>query len=195
MEYIFYSIAYISGYIITLLLSLSVLCGLYYVSDLAEEHPSVALKILRYTLFFIVGLHFLVLVDGLPVFEVSIGIFSHLFYNSLFRHFPFIKVLSAKVLISSFLFLLSNIVWIHFFLRSNFDILAVLGFLFAFVWLVPLGFFVSLSVGDNGFPDTRSTHANDKHGNIFKTGFDIFLELFNKTGALTSIMFRTKKKA
>ena len=198
MAYLFYAIAYISGYIITLLLSLSVLCGLYFVSDLAEEHSSWALKLLRYTLFVIIILHIVVLFDGLPLLEVSVGIAAHLIYSTMLGKFPFIKIFSAQFVFASIFFAISHYVWINFFMQSTYDVLAIIGFLFAFVWLVPLGFFVSLTFEQHTLPGiyyhNSSNGTANKHGNIFKIGFAIVFDILNKNGYLNSTTLVSKKK-
>ena len=67
--------------------------GLYYLSELVEEHTVIAKKLLTRMIYFIIGLQiFLVLVDGFPWGLSALSIFSHIVYLGNMRRFPVVKL-------------------------------------------------------------------------------------------------------
>jgi hypothetical protein len=97
-------------------------CGLYFVAELAEEHPSKFKKFLHYSFAVrvcclcaawlelmrltrgecyeqaVLACHVILLLDGVPFFEILVGIACHLCYGFMMRKFPFIELTSTPCL-------------------------------------------------------------------------------------------------
>ena len=192
---------FISSYIAVVCLSLSVAIGLYYVAELAEEYTTLAGKIIKYVTLFVMGLHLVLLLDGLPLYNTLVGLACHACYFSLLKGFPFVNTLSLEALLSIVAFIVSHVVWFQYYTDVPFgmmrpDFLTVLGFFFVMLWMVPIGLFVSISVNDNVLPGvgpsmTSSNGINNSGGgrNIFKSLFDYaqqkIIPLFESGGTIS----------
>jgi len=67
--------------------------GLYYLSELVEEHTVIAKKFLTRLIYFVIGTQiFLCLVDGFPWGLSALSIFSHVIYLGNMRRFPIVKL-------------------------------------------------------------------------------------------------------
>ena len=75
--------------------------GLYYLSELVEEHTVLAKRLLTRIIYAVIAIQtLLVLVDGFPKFLSLIGIVSHVVYLGNMRRFPVVK-LSDPLFLSS----------------------------------------------------------------------------------------------
>jgi hypothetical protein len=75
--------------------------GLYYLSELVEEHSVLAKRILTRLIYSIIGLQTLLcIVDGFPWLLTLLGIFSHVIYLGNMRRFPFVKLTDPLFLTS-----------------------------------------------------------------------------------------------
>jgi hypothetical protein len=82
-------------------LTLAIASGLYYLSELVEEHTVIAKKFLQRLIYGVIGAHvFLWIVDGFPFWSTMLGIFAHVIYLGNMRRFPVVK-LSDPLFISS----------------------------------------------------------------------------------------------
>lgn len=67
--------------------------GLYYLSELVEEHTVIAKKFLSKLIYSIMVLQLLLcIVDRFPVLLTLLGIFSHFIYLGNMRRFPFVQL-------------------------------------------------------------------------------------------------------
>ena len=173
---LFWLFGYISGYIAIMGVALSIAVGLYSVAELAEEYPSLTGKVIRYIVIGVFVIHVLLLIDGLPFYEKSIGILSHCAYASLLRDYPFVKTVSLEAIFSVVAFIVSHYTWFQYFVWNRHDFFTILGFFFVMIWIVPFGFFVSLSINENILPGieprNHSNGINGKSMNIFKFIYD-----------------------
>lgn len=85
------------GYIGTLLgfcfLTLAIASGLYYLSELVEEHSVIAKRFLTRLIYSVIGIQTVLwLVDGLPFWATVLTIVSHVVYLGNMRRFPFVKL-------------------------------------------------------------------------------------------------------
>lgn len=183
-----------------LFLALSVAIGLYYVAELAEEYPSLAGKCIKYATGVVLGLHLILMLDGLPWYNSLVGLLCHCVYASLLREFPFINTLSLEALLSVVAFLVSHVVWFQYFTDGmyggiRYDFLTVLGFFFVMLWMIPIGLFISMSINDNVLPgagigpsNAASNGVNGGKRNIFKMLFDsvvgLITPLFESNGMI-----------
>ena len=79
----------------------AVASGLYYLSELVEEHTVLTKKLLTRLIYCIVTVQLLlVLVDGLPLLLSSLSIGSHVVYAGNLRRFPIVKLTDPLFLLS-----------------------------------------------------------------------------------------------
>jgi hypothetical protein len=87
-------------------LTLSIASGLYYLSELVEEHTVLAKRLLTRLIQIIIGVQVaLWLLDGFPFWATVLGIFSHVVYLGNMRKFPFVQLTDPLFLLSCGMFL------------------------------------------------------------------------------------------
>jgi hypothetical protein len=75
--------------------------GLYYLSELVEEHTVFAKKLLYRLIFGVVALQVLLLiVDGFPLALSALSVVSHVIYAQNLRKFPIVKLTDPLFLLS-----------------------------------------------------------------------------------------------
>lgn len=75
--------------------------GLYYLSELVEEHTVFAKKLLNRLIYGVIGLQtLLLLVDGFPIGLSALSIVSHVIYAQNLRRFPIVKLTDPLFLLS-----------------------------------------------------------------------------------------------
>lgn len=167
-------------------LTLSIASGLYYISELVEEHSQTSAKLLRRLIWSIVAIHIVLLYDSFPWHLIALGILSHICYLSNLRHFPIIKLSDPLFLLSCVLVVVNHWLWFRWFsdpsafadrsrARSrdrygysgySYDqpsFTEIASFFGICVWLVPFALFVSLSAGENVLPSMGSEYATGQH--------------------------------
>lgn len=113
------------------------------------------------------------LFDNLPTFYLLIGLIAHLIYYQLLSKYPFLQlsdpifILAASRLFLIFLFFsyffshfISLIVfaivdhcgWFYYFSTHYYPFSQLLAYFTVCVWLIPFGFFISLSANENVLP-------------------------------------------
>ncbi|KAM3429863.1 hypothetical protein MY4824_008006 [Beauveria thailandica] len=158
-------------------LTLAIASGLYYLSELVEEHTVIAKRLLTRTIYTIVGVQVtLWIVDGFPFWATLLGVVSHVVYLGNMRRFPFVKLSDPLFILSCVLVLVDHYVWFRHFSdtqaasyhrASYYDDVEVPSFTMIAsyfglcVWLVPFALFVSLSAGDNVLPTMGTEPAHD----------------------------------
>ncbi|KOS21066.1 Protein SVP26 [Escovopsis weberi] len=174
-------------------LTLAIASGLYYLSELVEEHTVVAKRLLTRLIYTIIGAQTLLwLFDGFPFWASLLGIFSHVVYLGNMRRFPFVKLSDPLFLLSCVLVLVDHYVWFrHFsetqsraYQRSSYyeaadvpSFTQIASYFGLCVWLVPFALFVSLSAGDNVLPTMgtepiRGSDGKNKHQGMVKALVD-----------------------
>lgn len=82
-------------------LTLAIASGLYYLSELVEEHTVMAKRLLTRLIYSVVVLQLaLWLVDGFPFWSTLLGVAAHAVYLGNMRRFPFVR-LSDPLFISA----------------------------------------------------------------------------------------------
>lgn len=82
-------------------LTLAIASGLYYLSELVEEHTVMAKKLLTQLIYIIIVVQVtLCLIDGFPMGATALGIFAHVVYLGNMRRFPFVKLSDPMFLLS-----------------------------------------------------------------------------------------------
>jgi hypothetical protein len=75
--------------------------GLYYLSELVEEHTVPARRLLTRGIYAIIALHLLLLlVDRFPVRLCALSVASHVVYLGNLRHFPIVKLSDPIFIVS-----------------------------------------------------------------------------------------------
>ncbi|OAA48519.1 DUF396 domain protein [Metarhizium rileyi] len=161
-------IGYAGGVVGFCFLTLAIASGLYYLSELVEEHTVIAKRLLTRLIYTVIAVQVaLWLVDGFPFGATLIGVFAHIVYLGNMRRFPFVKLSDPLFLLSCVLVLVDHYAWFrHFsdaqtraYQRSSYydhvdvpSFSMIASYFGLCVWLVPFALFVSLSAGDNVLP-------------------------------------------
>lgn len=170
-----------------LFLTLAIASGLYYLSEIVEEHTVAAKKVLSRMIYAVIASQVLLaLVDKFPYSLSSLSIGSHIVYLQNLRRFPIVKLTDPIFVLSCVLVLLNHWLWFRHFsappqrsssLRYNYyDQLAaptfteIASFFGLNVWLVPFALFVSLSAGENVLPSMGSEYATGAGSSYMSPG-------------------------
>ncbi|KAF2737882.1 DUF396-domain-containing protein [Polyplosphaeria fusca] len=166
-------------------LTLAIASGLYYLSELVEEHTVLAKKLLTQLIYGVVGVQLLLLVvDKFPLGLSGLSIVSHIIYAQNLRRFPIVKLTDPLFLISCGLVILNHYLWFRHFsappqhsrsypyardpdVPSFTEIASYFGLC---VWLVPFALFVSLSAGENVLPSMGSEYATGEGSSFISAG-------------------------
>ncbi|KAI0874479.1 transmembrane adaptor Erv26 [Hypoxylon argillaceum] len=169
-------------------LTLAIASGLYYLSELVEEHTVIAKRLLTRLIYFIIGLELVLwVVDGLPLLLTLLGVISHVVYLGNMRRFPFVRLTDPLFLASCVLVLVNHFLWFRHFsetqqrsyshLSSMYDqpdvpsFTEIASFFGICVWLIPFALFVSLSASDNVLPTIGSEQpSHDDSGKNKRQG-------------------------
>jgi hypothetical protein len=82
-------------------LTLAIASGLYYLSELVEEHTVIAKRLLTRLIYTVIGVQVaLWLVDGFPFGATMLGVVSHVVYLGNMRRFPFVRLSDPLFLLS-----------------------------------------------------------------------------------------------
>jgi len=196
----------IAGYLALLVVAFSISSGLYFVAELAEEYPTRAGRVLKWSLGVVMFLHVLLWLDGLPLYESFMGILCHCAYCSMLQAYPFVELVSVQSVLSALAFLVSHYVWFQYFLDNISDAFHIVGFFLVFVWLVPCGLFVSLSISENTLPglggggarfnsssSSSSSGSSGKGGktNLFKSLYDTASSFSSNVAGRMGLSFHT----
>jgi hypothetical protein len=86
-------VGYVGAVIGFCFLTLAIASGLYYMSELVEEHSVLAKRLLTRLIYAIIFIQTLLwLVDGFPFWASMLGIVSHVIYLGNMRRFPFVRL-------------------------------------------------------------------------------------------------------
>ncbi|KAK7204824.1 transmembrane adaptor Erv26 [Myxozyma melibiosi] len=164
-------------------LTLAIAAGLYYLSELVEEHSRFTKRLLEKLIFGIIGIHVLLLLfDHFPFWLTIFSIATQLVYFQNLKQFPFIQLSSSTFIASCVLVLLNHYFWFQHFSRPSIppptlrssplyeppasfpSFSEVSSFFGICVWFVPFSLFVSLSAGDNVLPSTMDAGSGSSSG-------------------------------
>jgi len=190
-------VAYIGVIVGFCFLTLAIASGLYYLSELVEEHTVLSKKILTRLIQFIIGTHFLLIFDGFPLLLTLFSAACHGVYMLNLRKFPVVKLSDGIFITSCLSVVINHFLWFRHFSTapdvleiakeaargygrgsdySSSNKIATFSEISAFfgicVWLVPFALFVSLTAGENVLPSTsepQSRLGGERTGNKSKT--------------------------
>jgi hypothetical protein len=126
--------------------------------------------VLRDSILFVLVLHVLMAVlEEFPLPLIALGLVSHATYFTLLKRFPTIVVTDPKFIASCVLAVSSHVLWFRHFTSADtyYPFSEILAFFLFCVWIVPFGFFVSLSANDTALPHVGS--AGDLLAAVRKT--------------------------
>lgn len=157
----FVALVYVSGYMFLLFAAVCLACGLFYLAELAEEYSTLTKKVLRGMILAQLGVFFMLWAyEGFSFVNCAIGFGAHVIYYQLLRTFPFMEPKSPQFILAVVAFLISNVTW-HWHFRTHYDLFydyrlsptpSIASFFLICVWMVPAGFFISLTVNDSVLP-------------------------------------------
>jgi hypothetical protein len=168
-----------------LFLTLAIASGLYYLSELVEEHSVLARKTLSRMIYAVITFQILLTaIDRLPLTLSALSIASHILYHQNLRRFPWVKLTDPIFLASCVLVLINHYAWYRHFsappsvpVRYNFydrpsvpSFTEIASFFGLQVWLVPFALFVSLSAGENVLPSMGSEYATGAGSSFVSPG-------------------------
>lgn len=167
-------------------LVLAIASGLYYISELVEEHSEPTKRILRRLIFAVAGVHIgLWLFDGFPFWLTVFSVFSYWVYLQNLHKFPYVQVISPTFLSSCVLVVANHFLWFNHFhnpyipplevrLQHNYtppripSFVEVCSFFGLCVWFIPFALFVSLSAHDNLLPQHMEVDKQKKKVGLAK---------------------------
>jgi len=175
----FVPLVYASGYLVLVFLAICMACGLYYMAELAEEYSRLTKKILTHCIQGVIGIHvLLLLLDGFPFLATLFGIGLHVLYWQFLKQFPFVDFSSPIFMAACAGLIVNHWLWILYFREElQYRVPQIMAFFVPCVWLVPFGFFVSVSLGDTVLPS--GTHSG---------GLGMSSESGGKTSALKGLL-------
>ncbi|ODV80432.1 DUF396-domain-containing protein [Suhomyces tanzawaensis NRRL Y-17324] len=168
-------------------LILSIASGLYYISELVEEHSEPTKRFLTRLIYvLIVAFVLLWLFDRFPFFLTAFSIFSYWVYLQNLNKFPYVQLTSPVFLVSCVLVIANHFLWFNHFhnpyippleerLQPGYvpptipTFVEVCSFFGLGVWFVPFALFVSLSAHDNLLPHhVESSNSKKKSNGLAK---------------------------
>ncbi|KAI2623553.1 transmembrane adaptor Erv26 [Hypomontagnella submonticulosa] len=188
-------------------LTLAIASGLYYLSELVEEHTVIAKRLLTRLIYSIIGLQIILcLVDGFPFGLSLMGVASHVIYLGNMRRFPFVKLSDPLFIASCVLVLVNHYFWFQHFseaqqrsyarMSSMYDhpdvptFTEIASYFGLCVWLIPFALFVSLSASDNVLPTigteqpSRDVNGKNKRQGMVKVIVDNVLSAIGEVSRL-----------
>ncbi|KAG7835331.1 hypothetical protein KL919_002331 [Ogataea angusta] len=154
--------------------TLSIASGLYYLSELVEENTELTKRLLsRLIKSTAAYLALLWLFDGFPFKLTLFSLFSYLIYYQNLKRFPNIDLTGSVFIATCILALLNHYLWFKHFnnpyvptiderLNPDFKLphypsfTEIASFFGLCIWLIPFGFFISLSANENTLPMSLS---------------------------------------
>lgn len=164
-------------------LVLAIASGLYYVSELVEEHTEPTKRFLKRLIQFIMVVFVLLWIfDNLPFWLTIFSIVSYYVYYLNLHRFPYVELTSPIFILSCILVIINHFLWFNHFhhpyipplqerLKQGYkppkipDFTEICAFFGLLVWFVPFALFVSLSANDNILPHHVEANANKKKNN------------------------------
>lgn len=171
-------ISYVGIVLGFLLLVLAIASGLYYISELVEEHTEPTRRLLRKAIYGVIGtLLLLWIFDRFPFKLTMFSVISHFVYLQNLHRFPHVELTSPLFLVSCVLVIANHFLWFDHFhnpyipplevrLRPDYRppsiplFAEVCSFFGLLVWFIPFALFVSLSAHDNLLPHHMENQGN-----------------------------------
>ncbi|XP_033251018.1 protein TEX261-like [Drosophila miranda] len=178
-----YILGWISLGIQITFLTLSIVAGLYYLAELAEEYTTQARRCILFMISFTVFVYIMLMIfEEFPWSMLLCGFVAQGFHLSIMGGFPFIRLLSVPFLGSLVMLVVNHFLAFQYFTTVYLLFTQVLAYFTVCMWIVPFALFVSLSANYSVLPtvNKQSRRSPDVVSNYFsrnkKQGL---LSLFN----------------
>ena len=143
------------------------------------------------------------------------GVVSYLSYIPLLANFPFVQPVSVATIWALVVTLLNHLSWFNYFISDDYryehgrnynensfgsqsPAMKVMGFLFIFVWVVPLGYFISLTSIEESLPMATGNQGGGegqrKMKGLFKSFVDTLLQKKDEVMRKAGYGYGTEKK-
>ncbi|XP_064535852.1 protein TEX261 [Drosophila montana] len=140
-------------------MTLSIVAGLYYLAELAEEYTTPARRFILFMISFTIIVYImLILFEDFSWTMMSCGLAAQAFHFSIMTNFPFIQLLSVSFIGSLAMLVINHVLAFQYFTSVYVPFTQVLAYFTVCLWMVPFALFVSLSANDNVLPTTISTN-------------------------------------
>lgn len=167
-------------------LVLAIASGLYYISELVEEHTEPTKRLLKRLIYLILATFVLLFIlDGFPFWLTTFSLVSYWVYLQNLHKFPYVQLTSPIFLVSCVLVIANHLLWFRHFhspyipplevrLKPNYQppripsFMEVCAFFGLCVWFVPFALFVSLSAHDNLLPHHVEVKDKKKKNGLAK---------------------------
>ncbi|KAH8305885.1 hypothetical protein KR018_000784 [Drosophila ironensis] len=155
-----YILGWISMGIQVVFLTLSIVAGLYYLAELAEEFTTATRKcILGFISFTIFVYICLIIFEDLPWSMTLCGLLAQGFHIAIMGGFPFVQLLSVPLLGALAMLGVNHFLAFRYFTSVYVPFTQVLAYFTICMWIVPFALFVSLSANDSVLPTTVSDQS------------------------------------
>ncbi|KAH8418349.1 hypothetical protein KR222_002650 [Zaprionus bogoriensis] len=204
-------LSWVSLAIQIIFITLSIVAGLYYLAELAEEYTTSARRCILFTISFTIFVYLmLIFFEDFPWTMLLCGLAAQGFHFSIMTSFPFIQLLSLPFIGSLAMLVINHVLAFQYFtavyvpftqvcflhpteqVTPNpthlYVLLQVLAYFTICLWMVPFGLFVSLSANDNVLPTTVSAQER----RLGSSNPDVVSNYFSgnkKTGLLSLINY------
>ncbi|CAG9106401.1 hypothetical protein JYU34_017931 [Plutella xylostella] len=150
-----YILSYLAMLLQAVFLTLATATGLYYLAELVEEYTVIAKHVITWLIVgtAVVHIGFLIFED-LPATLSLLGLFQQLIHCVLLKDFPSVRVTSIPFVLGVTTLVAHHYYAFKYFGDVYYSLTEVLGYFTICLWLVPFGFFVSLSANDYVLPTT-----------------------------------------
>ncbi|KAH3682261.1 hypothetical protein WICPIJ_006771 [Wickerhamomyces pijperi] len=159
-------LAYIGIVVGFVFLTLAIASGLYYVSELVEEHSVATKKFLRRSIYAIICIYILLLIfDGFPILLTLFSIATYVIYLQNLKKFPYIDLKSPIFIASCILVVVNHYLWFNHFSEARYGskiitFAEVSSFFGICIWFIPFALFVSLSASDHVLPTMNNQYGS-----------------------------------
>ncbi|SMN22717.1 similar to Saccharomyces cerevisiae YHR181W SVP26 Integral membrane protein of the early Golgi apparatus and endoplasmic reticulum, involved in COP II vesicle transport [Maudiozyma saulgeensis] len=190
-------------------LTLCIASGLYYISEIVEEHTEPTRRFLTRTIWVIEILLLLLLIfDKFPIKLTIFAMGSHMLYYQNLKKFPYISLTSITFLSSCIVVVMNHYLWFKHFnevdippqfhydpnyvppRRATFS--QVSSFFAICIWFMPFALFVSLSAGDYVLPTT--VEQAKKTDEITELNSETTAKLRGRTIGLARVVIHNVRK-
>ncbi|KAJ5078585.1 tex261 protein [Anaeramoeba ignava] len=156
----FKALLLILGLIVIILFGfLSISTGTYYLARLAEENTAQVKRLIGISTIIILVVHLgLLSFEGFPFYLIGISVLTHVIYSKFLTKFPFINFKSLEAILSLFMTIINNIIWILYLSNRKFNMFNSFSLLSLCVWSIPFAYFISL----NSNPESYSSRNSRK---------------------------------
>ncbi|XP_071793184.1 protein TEX261-like [Asterias amurensis] len=176
-------LSWLATFVHVCLATLALAAGLYYLAELVEEYTVITMRVIRWLVAITAGIYVgLIIFEDFPYYLTLTGLVSIGFYSLLLKTFPFIELSSPVFILSCVLVIVNHYLAFQYFADVWHPFSEVIAYFTMCLWLVPFGFFISLSANDNILPTTHMPATEGKKSD------DLVTSYFNKKSKRSGIL-------